>query len=259
MFILKFLSSPNLPINNVSLMLVSSLISETIKSELLKRKIQPICVTECNYIDKPVACHPDMLYFHLGDKNIVVYNQIQFSNMEMQRLISLGFNICLSEKLLSPDFPYDVLLNGCRIGDNLICKRNSIDPKIINYCLNNNIKIIDVKQGYSKCSICVVNETSLITADKSIYDNAIKNKLNCLLIHSGYIELKGYNEGFIGGCSGKSNNHTIMFTGNLKEHPSYNDIKSFLDNIHFDIDILSNDKLYDYGSLIPLMEYDSLF
>lgn len=252
----NFIKEANLPLRKVSCMLIADNISKTIKNELSKRRIETINVSKCPDIDNYVGCHPDMQFCHLGKNDIVVYKRNSKSNTEIQRLISLGFNIYPSEKKLSPDYPNDVPLNCCMVGNNLICREKSLDRVIKESCEINNIEIINVKQGYAKCSICVVDKESIITSDKSIYNSCTKFKLNCLLIDKGYIRITGYDEGFIGGCSGKTDQNIISFTGDITKHPSYRNIKSFLDNLHMSIDVLSNEQLTDYGSLIPIMEYD---
>ena len=43
-------------------------------------------------------------------------------------------------------------------------------------------EIINVKQGYAKCSICVVSDNAIITADKGIAKAAIQNRIDVLEI-----------------------------------------------------------------------------
>lgn len=60
------------------------------------------------------------------------------------------------------------------------------------------------------------------------------------------------NYGFIGGCTGLISKSELAFFGDISKHPSYSDIKGFLDKKGKKIVILSDESLLDLGSLIPL-------
>ena len=115
------------------------------------------------------------------------------------------------------------------------------------------MKKINVKQGYCKCSICIVDENSIITSDEGIYKEVIKHDIDCLLIEKGHIDLFELDYGFIGGCSGLINEDTLVFFGNIEKHPNFKEIKNFVSKRNKKIISLSKEKLIDLGSLIPLI------
>lgn len=96
---------------------------------------------------------------------------------------------------------------------------------------------IDVRQGYAKCSIVVVDEDSIITYDQGIAAQCRRLSetdsdyadLSVLLVNPGNVTLQGYSTGFIGGTSGRVGNHTI-FNGDLMAHPQGNLIKEFIES-----------------------------
>ena len=58
--------------------------------------------------------------------------------------------------------------------------------------------------------------------------------------------------GFIGGASGLFDEGMLVFNGNIKTHPDYNNIKYFCTNHHVNIYSLHDGELEDIGSVIQL-------
>lgn len=61
---------------------------------------------------------------------------------------------------------------------------------------------VDVPQGYTRCCLLPVDDTSFITSDIGIANALISAGADVLVIEKGHIELTGFNYGFIGGCAG---------------------------------------------------------
>ena len=107
---------------------------------------------------------------------------------------------------------------------------------------------MDVKHGYAKCSICSVGENAIITADPSIAKTAKKNGIDVLKTEASHTRLDGYDCGFIGGASG-DDGENIYFCGNLEKHPDGEKIKEFCKKHGRGVVCLSDEPLYDYGTL----------
>ena len=218
-------------------------ITEEIEQNLINLGATPV---KLRGIDKfgevhPLYYHPDMFCFKLDDNNWIFYDEIKADLS--------GVKIDFIPTPTSGEYPHDVGLNAAMFGGYLICNVKHTNKKIIEYAKKTGKNIIDVKQGYTKCSVCIVDEKSIITSDDSIYKKAMQNNINVLLIVKGHINLEGYDCGFIGGCSGLIDKNKLAFTGNIKLHPDYENIKSFCNNRGVEIISLSDKKLYDYGSL----------
>lgn len=119
------------------------------------------------------------------------------------------------------------------------------------------ITLVPVNQGYAKCSVCAVDERSIITQDPSIAQAAKRHGLNVLKIQAGRILLPGYDTGFIGGCSGLLGRKLLAFTGSLGAHPDGEWIKEFLHSRGVEPLELTDGPLYDVGSILPLLEEDA--
>ena len=100
-------------------------------------------------------------------------------------------------------YPEDILLNFLYLNNTLYGKLSAIDKNLLDYCKENNIRTVNINQGYARCSTLVLNNNAVITSDLSIEKALKKDKVEVLLISSGNIVLEGYNYGFIGGASGK--------------------------------------------------------
>ena len=174
-------------------------------------------------LDKPVCKHADMQFIALKSKTFVLPE----SNSVTEFLSLHNIDFELTERA-GKFYPRDVLCNGKEIGDKFFCNTKTIDKKILDFALKSGLQIIHVNQGYTGCSILKVSDNSIITSDKSIYEAAVKNKVEALLISEGFIKLEGYNHGFIGGCSGNINNELIIFCGSLENHPDKNRIRNFI-------------------------------
>lgn len=239
--------NPNLPENDIVLAAVGKKYPEII-SALNGLNIQ--CVEVKNNPDLPeyLNGHADLSMFHYS-KNILFSGQ-KSKITKMEQL----FHYEITGESCGKTYPDDCRLNCVRIGNNLICNENIISKNILNNAYKDGLNIINVNQGYSKCSVCVIDETAIITDDISIYKSA-QNFLNdILLIEKGSIRLKGTNYGFIGGCTGKIGKEKVAFTGRIESHSNHNDILDFLCK-HNIIGIeLTNEEMYDIGSIIPLLE-----
>jgi len=116
------------------------------------------------------------------------------------------------------------------------------------------VEFVKVRQGYTKCSVCVVDENSAITSDRNIYNALISNGIDTLLISEGYIDLDGYDYGFIGGSCGKISKNEIAFTGRFNKHPDCDRILEFLNARKIDAKFLTDKDIFDIGSILPITE-----
>ena len=189
--------------------------------------INTIKVNNCTHLQHPVSNHADMLFYQINSKKILAYYKCY---EEMSYLTNMGFEVQISHTKLQKDYPYDVQFNVARVSNFIICNEKHSHPNILTSGI-----ILNSNQGYSKCSTLIVDSNSIITADISIYNIAIKNHIDALLISHGNIILKGYDYGFIGGCGVKIDSNTIYFTGNILSHPDSSIIIEFLNarNVNF--------------------------
>ena len=166
------------------------------------------------------------------------------------KLLSLQLKTIETDEEIKSEYPQNILLNAVYMNNKLYCKADSVARAVKEYCENNNIEIINVNQGYTKCSTAIFGDC-FITADKGIFDAMSENGEEGLLIDSGDIELNGVDYGFIGGCT-LFYNGRAYFTGDITQHKSYKSISEFLTDRNIEMVCISNNKLYDIGGFIEI-------
>jgi len=203
-----------------------------------------------NEIEKmysPVNSHPD-IQIHFLEKNYAFclaevydyYSKILPTEIKLSKISdSAGCG-----------YPDNVKLNIATFGRNVVCNEKYAAIEVLDYYRNNNYRIISVKQGYAKCNICIVSENAVITEDKGIYNTLTDLGIDVCLISKGYVSLKNFEYGFIGGASGLINENTIGFIGSIESHPDYNLIIEFLNKYNVKHISLTDGGLCDYGSIL---------
>lgn len=248
---MKFVNTSFIPNNKISLAIVDRRIPADMVNSLNKLNIHIIKSNICSNTYNAISCHPDISLIKINDNNIIVAPNVY--NYYLDKLHSLGFNIIMGDSLIDKKYPNNIQYNVAIFGKYAVHNFTYTDKKVLNYIESNNFIKINVKQGYCKCSICIVDDNSIITSDKGIYNEVIKYNINCLLIENGHIDLFDLNYGFIGGCSGLISQDELAFFGDITHHPNFKEIKEFVEKRNKKIVCLSNSKLLDLGSLIPLI------
>lgn len=239
---------PNLPKGKVSQVIMSAEYKQMIMAvEALK--INVIKTYQHKNLPLQEGFHADMQCLHIVNDYWVLLHGNRCLNIQFKEN---RINYTNSIKTPNQEYPYNVLLNALRIGNYLFCKEAALDNKVKQLCDTYNIDIINVNQGYAKCSAAVVAENAIITVDKSIYAAARKVNMDVLLIKDGYIRLPGYNYGFIGGACGKLSEDCLAFCGRIELHPDYDAIQSFTKNHGVYLLSLVDEPLLDIGGILPV-------
>ncbi len=172
--------------------------------------------------------HADMQCLILDDTAFVLSCCKRLANT-----LRSAYNVILCADDIRGDYPHNVALNAAVAGENLICRVDSLNDKVKAYCKANDFTLINVKQGYAKCSCAVVSYNAVITEDVGIYRKLSKTDIEVLLIGKG----------------NKSNN-TLYFCGDICEHPDFDKIKGFCDKHGTNIECLSDSQLLDIGGIL---------
>jgi len=217
-----------------------------------KRIIESLIKLDCRLIfvdsnplfDDAVSAHPDMNILQIEDKIFKTTNV----RLDCGELVSekekVGERLC---------YPQDVFLNAVCIGDDFICKKDSVLTKALEYATSCGMNVINVNQGYVKCNIVPVCEKNkaIITEDKGIAKVLCEKGYDVLMLQNLSVGLDPYKNGFIGGASGVIGDK-IVFTGRISEHPEYCEICSFCGKYNKSVVELGNIPLYDYGSILKI-------
>ncbi len=209
-----------------------------------------ISLPRADHLAEPVSAHPDMLIF-MGLGGLFCHNIYYHSNKEIIDVLAkkTGLELVLSNEQTSAEYPYDVLFNCVLLGDKLLCNVNTVSKLILERAKLQGLEIIHTNQGYTKCSVCKVDNNAIITSDKSIYKACATRVVDVLLVSPDGVELDGYSCGFIGGASGNDGKN-IYFCGNISLHPDGEKIVEFCKSHGKNVISLSDEALYDVGSIL---------
>lgn len=181
--------------------------------------------------------HPDVLLCKLGAKpESPIYEGV-------------------SDKL-SPVYPNDCRYNAACTGKFFIHKLDISDSELLVAAKVNcgdELKLVDVRQGYTKCSTVIVDEESIITYDKGIAKPCEMAGMNVLLVEPGFVKLRGADTGFIGGASGRVSDE-IVFNGDLSAHPNLKKITAFIEARGLGCKWFDSYELEDIGSIITVTD-----
>ncbi len=159
-------------------------------------------------VTTPVAAHPDINMCRLGissDADVVK---------------------ALPEELGSA-YPEDIPFNAACTGRYFIHDLKHTAPRLLEAAQLAGMTMINVRQGYTKCSCVIVDEDSIISYDRGITAQCEKAGMNVLLVRPGGIILEGYDTGFIGGASGRIDD-AVVFCGDIDSHPDGVQIREFI-------------------------------
>ena len=200
---------------------------------------------------EPVKYHPDMLVSYIGKKKIIIdKSQIYLCHF----LKNSGFDVILSSQDLKHDYPFDIGLNAIILQKMIIGLKEHISKELLQLSKINNLKLINCRQGYTKCSCVIISEKVVITSDenlKMIFQNL---GFDVLKTRNDGIVLNGYNEGFIGGCCGMLHKNHLAVSGELKLYSDGEKIRLFCKNHNVYITELCKGPLNDIGGIVPLYD-----
>ena len=183
------------------------------------------------HVAPPLTYHPDLLLCKLG-----VSDAAPLFRGDPARL--------------SPVYPGDVLYNACCTGRYFIHNLKYTAPELL--AAAGGSLPVQVPQGYAKCSIVCVDETSIITYDAGITKACLAAGLNVLQITPGHVRLPGYPTGFLGGAGGRVGRE-ILFNGDLSAHPDCAAIRDFIESRGLSCVHFPDYPLTDVGSILAFL------
>lgn len=168
-----------------------------------------------------------------------------------EQLSGSGLNLIKGESFLSKKYPKNIAYNVGRFKNFAFHNFKYTDKRLLEELKKRSIELININQGYSKCSTGITGDF-LITSDQGIYKDLIEKDIDLLLIEPGHIRLEGYNYGFCGGASGVLKRGELIFHGDLTRHPNYLKITNYLKEREYKLFYSRDYPLEDIGSIIGL-------
>ena len=250
---MKFVEESNLP-EKAKTIIIGEKYSQILDKPLENLGIEVIYVPDNPDVDGRLAGHADLSVAHLGEKKMALAPYLKGSGFA-DYFSELGCELLFPDMQQGEKYPRDAALNICLCGKCFFYNPKSAEKMIVDYLtIEKGKNGLSIKQGYSKCCICVVDENTIISSDQGIHERAVNTGYDSLLISPGHIELPGFNYGFIGGASFKLSSHELAFTGHLDMHPDKNIILNFLSLHNIKPVYITKKPVFDIGSCIQIVE-----
>lgn len=209
-----------------------------------------VTVPELDKTYESINNHPDIQIAILNNKLFIdkeAWINLNKIDLNIPILNSLKATIITSQ--LGNRYPLSVPFNGKFSENTWIHHLDYSDPNILAYLRKENMEMIHTKQGYSGCSLVLLPNQKGITGDMGLAKTLRANGFDILLISEGFINLKGMDYGFIGGCCGYYNNR-VYVNGDLDFHKDGDLIRMFIDKQNHKIIEVKGQQLIDVGSIL---------
>ena len=207
-----------------------------------------------NYVYDEISSHVDIFACRIKD-NIILENNL-YNELFNKKHSVLDNKIICGKNSVGNKYPFDVLYNVCNIGENVIHNFKYTDKEVSNVIKKESLNMININQGYSNCSIAVIDDNSAIVTDKMIAKKLIQNGIDILLIEEklDIKLLKNDNtyskmNGFIGGCIARVEDKIIIF-GDLSKIDKDAKIKRFIQSRELQIIDFKGLDVIDYGGIL---------
>lgn len=247
---IDFVQTPHLPKGNVRHLIIGKKYEKLLKNASVRYGFELICLESNPCCDKRLSGHADLAAVHIGGNRMVCRKFVKGSAAH-SIMIELGASVDFVDDCISPIYPHEASLNFCIVGSKVILNPKTADAIIVEKLTNDRACC---KQGYTKCSVCVVDDNSIITEDEGVARCAVTAGMNVLKIPYAGIMLDGFDKGFIGGASFKLAPDIMAFTGTLKNEIAKNKIEEFLQERSISAVYLNDAPAIDIGSAIPISE-----
>lgn len=218
------------------------------KEKLIELGYELIEINTSTKVYPEISSHVDIFACKVRDKIIIEPTQYQ-------NIMPYVKNIIKGQDEIQEKYPADIKYNVCTIGKKAIHNFQYTDAKLKQELINNNYELINTTQGYTNCSIAVIDDNSAIVSDKGLYKILkfhgidtllVENNLDIKLLNGGNYSSK---KGFIGGCITRLGDSIIVF-GDLNKIDIDCRIRDFITSKNLKIIEFKEFDIIDYGGLI---------
>ena len=217
------------------------------KNKLKELGYNLIEINRNNNVYEEISSHVDIFTCKIG--NVLV--------IEPSLKISLPSecNTILGKEYVNSKYPDDIKYNVCTIGKKAIHNFQHTDAVIKEELIKKGYELINTTQGYTNCSIAVIDENSAIVTDKGLYKILQKHNIDVLYLeYEPDIKLlttDGYSnrKGFIGGAISRVGDNVVVF-GDLNRIDCNDTIRNFIISKNLNIIDFKELDVIDYGGIV---------
>ncbi|MDD2376053.1 MAG: hypothetical protein PHD15_00115 [Clostridia bacterium] len=229
--------------------IIDGRVNEEVEKYFLELGYEIIKVKKHNQIYNEISSHTDIFCVKINDT--IIYEEGSLSGK-----INDKYNVFYGDNV-DNIYPNCAIYNVCTIDNYAVHNFEITDKTIINILIEKGYNLINVKQGYSNCSILPLSNKCCITSDKGIYDILINYNFDVLYIDQSELDIKLFSDsgiysemcGFIGGCSSVIDD-TVIFFGDIDRFKCKEILMNYIYSKGFKIKDFKNMDVIDYGSCI---------
>lgn len=202
-----------------------------------------------NTVYDSIICHPDIYFFQFDERTLIHAPCVPETILSV--LKGHGVELIKGERDPYGVYPHTARYNGCMAGGRFFHNKTCTDHVILEYVQGNGIEVVDVSQGYTRCSVAAIGENRILTSDRGICRKAEGKGIVAQYVTPEKIHLPGERYGFLGGTCGTYGNK-IFFLGDIDELPGPERVRELIASSGFDLFEISGKALFDAGGLFIL-------
>jgi len=191
-----------------------------------------------------ISGHPDIFFCHGPDKLVVAPN---LPEEFLHILNSDSIPFISGELPVGIEYPETTRYNAV-VTDKYIIHNFRHTDSAITRAFKDQIPV-HVDQGYCRCNLLPLKDNHFITSDEGIYKVLKQHIKDVLKVTANGILLKGFPNGFFGGCCGVVEDK-VFITGSLKHYSDGQKVEDFLKDQRYEIIELYDGPLFDGGGVL---------
>ncbi len=244
-------------------LIVDNRLREFEKNYFLDNKYHLIQIPKSDKVYFEISSHVDIFCAKLNNTLIFEPSVYNFLKSKISKEDLCDKNIISGYGFVSEKYPNDIKYNVCQIGKYVIHNFKYTDKVVLENIYNMGLEKVDIKQGYSNCSIAVIDEKSVIVTDKKIANTLLKKQIDVLLLGNENImkniKLFGLKKdnmysnmnGFIGGTISRFKDKIVIF-GDLEKIDVNHKIYDYITSKKLKIIQFKGHDVVDYGGIIEI-------
>lgn len=221
------------------------------KDKLKELGFELIEIKPSKNVYEEISSHVDIFTCKIG--NTIIIEPSQYAQI-IDKIENK--NIKKGREKVSSKYPEDIKYNVCIIGKKAIHNFQFTDSSVKEELEAHDYELIPTTQGYTNCSIAVIDDKSAVVTDKGLYKILQKHNIDVIFIKEPDIKLltrKGFSDkkGFIGGVITRIED-SIIVTGDLRKIDIDGKIREFIERKNLKIIDFKDFDVIDYGGILEI-------